>query len=176
MNKNITCVTIFLIFISAALTGCSSNGEKDRHLYLYRRDSGSNNSYESHADKVYIKNYTKKSISIDSFAKMAIRYVDTVKSHLPVSSVIFMGRPFGKDLPNSNPDNYSDQVLYYLVRIGLNNGIAKLENDSLLGVRSLTIWKNGEIISGTGWDRLMPPGDIKIDSAMNSKLPFDINF
>ncbi|MEO6456206.1 MAG: hypothetical protein ABIN97_19170 [Ginsengibacter sp.] len=168
---------IFYILLSFIMctTSCLNNSEKEKsRIFLYRRDSGSNNGYETYLDLVAITNYNNKSMTIDSFANIAKKYIDTVKANLPVSDVLFIGQKPGHNLPNPNPDN--EQEKYYLIDIGFNNSIRDMAPNQKVELRDIAIWRDGEVSIDEDWDRMMPGQDLKIDSALKSKLPFDNGF
>ena len=156
------------LILAVAIISCGHHSKiKVSNLYLYRRDWGSNNGKESYIDCLAITNYQAKTITVDSFVKIAQRYIDTIKSDKPVRHLVFLGRSPGDQLPDPNPDYYSDQVKCYIIAIRFFDDSLSKDQKPLL--RGIAIWKNGESTPLIDLDRMMPNQNKEIDSLINSK-------
>ena len=107
--------SLAVIYNLLLLTGCYEPKKFDPPgVFLFKRNWTSNNGVVSYFDIAYINNYQDKSITIDSFVKLAKIYVDT---KIPVEGVIFMGRKTGHTLPSSRSEDEDETAMKYLLGI-----------------------------------------------------------
>jgi hypothetical protein len=149
----------------------TSQGNEKSSIYLYRRDKGGNNGDWSSYDMLAITSYVNKTISVDSFVRIARNYIDTVQADTPVRMVVFMGQAPGERLPSPNPDNIDQQIAHYLLAFSFDRTIPWRK----AGIYNLSVWKNGEKFPALVLDRDLGKGPA-LDSALHSTQPFDNGF
>jgi hypothetical protein len=171
----------FIVSFTAVTTSVSCeghSGNEKSEIFRYRRNIGSNNGYKTYSDVLAITNYQNKSLTIDSFAKIAKNYIDTVKAEYPVSGITFIGQKKGGHLPPSNPDYYDSQVKCYLIDFGFSNGLLDtILNFKKVELRSIAIWYDQEKFPKIQLDKKLNKEEaLKVDSLLNNKIPFDNGF
>jgi len=165
-----------LIYTLLLLEGCHKPKKLDPPgVFLFNRHWGSNNGVPSYFDIVYINNYHDKSITIDSFFKMAKIYVDTVKTTIPVKGVIFMGGKTGHALPSTRSEDEDETAKKYLLGISINyKSVGKNSRDDKPS--TLALYKTGQRYPDIYLDIHIPDEKIMIDSLLKLKEPYSNGF
>ena len=142
-NKNYW-LNIILFILS---TGCCLKDadnkkylDKNKEIIWYHRESGAINEYETYFDYLMIRNY--ENMTIKQFCNIAEKYIDTVKSDKPVSSVTFI-RTASFDCVPKYPDSYINSHEGYkdlLIDVGFENGLPQNANKKRPEIDGVTIY------------------------------------
>ena len=157
-----------VIFSAIAFSSCSYPDNGRTKIYLYRRSIGSNNGHFGYMDELAIPNYKNKSISIDSFVRMAKMYVDTISSDTPVTNVAFLGQPAEHGLPPVGNNFIGEQRKYFLVDIGFDESHPERKE-----LTSIAIWISGQREPFADYSSKLPSQKRPFDSTIKSKEPLD---
>lgn len=153
--------TQLLYLIVAGLTfvgSCShvNKGEK-KDITLYYREIGCNNDYCTYFDNLKIKNYKKDQLTYNQLVEIAMRYMDTVKSDLPISGLRFYGEAPDTVLPPGLFKYYWQHIKFSVLSLGFNNGLPNKKDTGLvkLKIETAALWKNGNIFLEAPHDSLV---------------------
>jgi hypothetical protein len=107
-----------------------------------------------------VNNYKDGLFSINEFAEICKKYIDTVKTSLPVSGVTFIGKNSCVKLPKAGWDNWEKQTKYMVISIGFDIGFGRNKHKKDLQVSYIGIF---------GQNKASFTVQSKIDSLLNLK-------
>jgi hypothetical protein len=146
-------LTLLLIF-----GGCASMSQVEKKsITLYYREIGCNNDYCTYGDNLKIKNYKNGQLTYNQLVEIAMRYMDTVKSDLPISGVRFYGESPNTILPPGLFKYYWQHKKFSVLSLDFNNGLPNKQDTGLvkLKIATATLWKNGGIFLEAPHDSLV---------------------
>ena len=153
------------IFYALLVFSCSYSTAQNKKytLQLFRRELSINNRDTVYTDLIVIKGYEEKSITIDSFVKIARNYIDTANGKKTITSICFMRFKKDEILPVVITDDDKEERKRYIIAVDFDWD----KNTTTPIFSGFAIWHNEERFPYMNLNMLIPKHKLIIDSILN---------